>query len=351
MKFTLEQINDRIGGKIEGDGAIEITSVGAITDAGEGQITFLANPRYIRNLSTSTASAIIIAPDITPPKDKTVIIHENPSVAFMKAMELFSPAPQPVPPGIDKSASIDPGSDIDPGASILAMAYVGPGARIGAGTVVHPLSYIGDGCTLGQNCLIYPNVTILKGSQIGNNVIIHSGSVIGSDGYGYITVDDRHTKIPQNGIVVIEDDVEIGSNVSIDRARFDKTIIKQGVKIDNLVQIAHNVTIEKNCLIVAQCGISGSTEIGEASILAGQAGIGGHLKIGHHSVVTAQSGLGKNIGPKSMYSGSPARPFLQEQRAKASVYKLPDLLKTVHALEKKVQQLEQAVTVNQPAQN
>jgi UDP-3-O-[3-hydroxymyristoyl] glucosamine N-acyltransferase len=347
VKFTLEQINERIGGKIEGDGAIEITSVGSITDAGVGQITFLANPCYIRNLSTSTASAIIIAPDIKPPKDKNLIIHENPSIAFMKAMELFCPAPRPVPHGIDKSASVDPGSEIDPAASIQAMAYVGPGTKIGAGTVVSPLSYIGEGCTLGQNCLIYPNVTILDGSQIGDNVIIHSSSVIGSDGYGYITVDDRHTKIPQNGIVVIEDDVEIGSNVSIDRARFDKTIIKQGVKIDNLVQIAHNVTIEKNCLVVAQCGISGSTEVGEASILAGQAGIGGHLKIGHHSVITAQSGLGKSIEPKSMFSGSPARPFQQEQRAKASVYKLPDLIKTVRALEKKVKELEEAAQVNQ----
>ena len=349
MKFTLEQINDRIGGKIEGDPAIEITSVGSITDAGPGQITFLANPRYIRNLATTTASAIIISPDIKPPTGKALIIHENPSIAFMKAMELFSPEPRPVPPGIDKSASIDPESEIDPAASILAMAYVGAATKIGAGTVVHPLSYIGDNCSLGQNCLIYPNVTILEGSQIGDNVIIHSGSVIGSDGYGYITVDDKHTKIPQNGIVVIEDDVEIGSNVSIDRARFDKTIIKQGVKIDNLVQIAHNVTIEKNCLIVAQCGISGSTEIGEASILAGQAGIVGHLKIGHHSIVTAQAGLAKSIEPRSMVSGTPARPFLQEQRAKAAVYKLPDLLKTVHALEKRVKEMEQAAKINEPA--
>jgi len=340
MKVTLGQINRHVGGKIIGDPDTEIVSVAGIKEAGPGQLCFLANLRYLKDLDHTTAAAVIIPPDIELPAGKAAIVHPNPSYAFMQAMELFYPPQTPVSPGISSAAEVAEDAVIAGDASILPMAFVDGKTAIGSGTVIHPFVYIGANCRIGSGCLIHPHVTIHQGTIIGNNIIIHSGTVIGSDGFGYVTVDDRHIKIPQTGIVEIEDDVEIGANVTIDRARFDKTVIKRGTKIDNLVQIAHNARIGQHCFVVAQSGISGSSEIGDHCILAGQSGVAGHITVGEGSIITGKAGLTKSIGPKSIVSGMPARPQHVEQRAKAALYKLPELMKTIQSLQQRVSELE-----------
>ena len=340
MEVKLGWINQRVGGRLIGDPDTEIASVSGIKEAGPGQLTFLANPRYLKELERTAASAVIIPSDVEPPDGRAVIVHPNPSYAFIQAVSLFQLPEIPVTPGVNSSAEVAPDAVIADDASVLPMAYIGCESTIGSGTIVHPFAFIGAKCSIGKNCRIYPHATVRESAVIGDNVIIHSGAVIGSDGFGYVTVDGRYEKIPQTGIVEIEDDVEIGANVSIDRARFDKTIIKRGTKIDNLVQIAHNVHIGEHCFIVAQSGISGSSEIGNHCILAGQSGVAGHISVGDHSVVTGQAGLTKSIGPKSIVSGMPARPQNVEQRAKAALYKLPELIKTVRELQQRISELE-----------
>jgi len=348
VKFTLAQINRHIGGRLIGNPETEIVTVSGLREARPGHLCFLANRRYLKDLKDTAASAIIIPSDIEPPSGKNIIVHPNPSLAFTEAFTLIHPPQAPVTPGISAAAEIAPDAIISKDASVLPMAFIDRATTIGSGTAIHPFAYIGANCRIGENCLIYPHVTIREGSIIGNNVIIHPGAVIGSDGFGYITIDDNHIKIPQVGIVEIEDDVEIGANVAIDRARFQKTLIKRGTKIDNLVQIAHNVHIGEHCLIVAQSGISGSAEIGHHSTLAGQSGIAGHIQVGHHSIITGQAGLTKSIPQNSIVSGMPARPRHIEQRAKAALYKLPELIKTISLLEQRIRDLEKKAGFNRP---
>jgi len=214
---------------------------------------------------------------------------------------------------------------------------------VGENTRIGPFVYIGRDTEIGRDCLIYPNVTIREGTVIGDRVIIHSGTVIAADGFGYVAVDGKRVKIPQTGTVCIEDDVEIGANVTIDRARFDKTVIGRGTKIDNLVMVAHNVNVGEDCVIVAQVGISGSTEIGRNVILAGQAGVVGHIKIGEDARVTAQAGVTKSVPAGVTVSGTPARPIDQERKAVAATYRLPELLREVEELRERVKTLEETI--------
>lgn len=343
--MKLSEIVERVGGKLRGDGSIEITGVAGIREAQEGDITFLADPRYEAFLASTRASAVILAKngDLGDIDKAVVVVNENPYVAFLRAIEIFSPRDHDEPRGVHPTAVIGEGVELGERITIGPHAVVEDHCKIGSGTRILAGSYIGFRSRIGADCMIFPNVTIREDSAIGDRVIIHSGTVVGSDGFGFATTGGKHTKIPQIGRVVIDDDVEIGSNVSIDRATTGITHIQSGTKIDNLVQIAHNVVIGQNSLIVAQVGISGSTEIGSNVTLAGQAGIAGHIKIGDNVKIGAQSGVVKSVPANTQYSGFPAREHSVSRRIWAAIAKLPDLLKTIKRLSKRVDALEEQV--------
>lgn len=334
--MTVQEIADLIGGKVEGDGSTPISGASGIKEARPGDITFLANSRYISLLKETNATCVIAPPDVPIPNGKIAIRHEAPSLAFAKIMERFGPKPVKYPPGIHPTAII--GKDVKLGRDVSIQPYVviEDNAVIGDNTIIGAGVFIGRETRIGSDTFIYPGVVIRERITIGNRCIIHSGTVIGSDGFGYATVRGVHHKIPQIGTVVIEDDVEIGANVTIDRARFDKTWIKKGTKIDNLVQIAHNVVIGENSIIVAQTGISGSTVIGNNVILAGQSGIVGHITIGDNAIVGAQAGVTKSVPPGQMVSGYPAAPHTKARKIQALINRLPKLYKKVAELEEKI---------------
>lgn len=348
VKKTLREIWAAVGGELVGDPDCVIRAVGGIDEAGEGQISFIANPKYVRLLPQTRASAVIVPRGLTLPSGLNALIHENPSMAFVKATSLFYPEEPEVATGVSEKACL--GKKVRLGKDVCVEEYVviGDGVTIGDRTRLAPFVYIGRDSRIGRDCLIYPNVTIREGTVIGHNVIIHSGTVIGADGFGYVAVEGKHVKIPQAGIVCIEDDVEIGANVTIDRARFNKTVIGRGTKIDNLVMVAHNVKVGEDSIIIAQVGISGSTEIGRNVILAGQAGLVGHIKIGDNARVTAQAGVTKNVPEGATVSGTPARPFEIERKATAATYRIPDLLREVEELRKRVKSLEEMVGSKSP---
>lgn len=339
MRKTLKEIADLVGGNLEGDENLIIYGISGIKEATQGEISFLANPRYFPLLEKTNASAIIVPFEIGKTQ-RNIIRCENPSLAFSKLIsEVFASQVHSLK-GIHPTAIISDDAKIGNNVSIGPYAVVEGKAQIGDNTVIHSGCFIGRETVIGCDCLFYPNITVRERVIIGENVIVHSGSVIGSDGFGFAQVDGMHQKIPQIGTVVIENNVEIGANVTIDRARFEKTIIGEGTKIDNLVQIAHNVIIGKHCIIVSQAGISGSTELKDRVILAGQAGIAGHLTIGEGSVVTAKSGVPKSIPPHTVVFGYPAKPQETALRINAIVQRLPLYVKTIKELERKIEQME-----------
>lgn len=345
MRKTLKEIAEHINGEVVGDGDIVITGVCGIKEAGPGDITFLANPKYAALMETTKASAIIISRDVKQP-DKPIIRIDNPSLAFVSVVSMAAPGGLIRPRGIHSSAVLGKNVKLGSNAAIGAYAVIEDNVSIGDDSVIYPNCYIGHHSSIGSQCLVYSHVSVREWVKIGNRVIIHSGTVIGSDGFGFVNVEGVHQKIPQIGTVVIEDDVEIGANVTIDRARFDKTVIGKGTKIDNLVQIAHNVVIGENSIIVAQAGISGSTRIGNAVILAGQVGIVGHISVGDGAVVAAQSGVSKSVPAGAMVWGSPAKPMNAAKKINACVQKLPALFDTISELKKRVSELEAQVKLN-----
>ena len=342
MIKTLKEINEIIDGELCGDGEIEINGVAGIKEARPGEVTFVAHSRYRREMDKTKAAAIIIGKDVVW-NGKPVIRVENPYFAFAKVLELFArPKRQPIL-GIDKFAFIGQNVKIGERVSIQAFTVIGDNVEIGDDTVIGPLVCIGDDTKIGSGVLIYPRVTIREEVTVGNEVIIHSGAVIGSDGFGFATVSNHHHKIPQIGTVIIEDNVEIGANTTVDRATTSNgaTIIKRGTKIDNLVQIAHNVIIGEDCRITAQSAIAGSTEVKNRVTFAGQSGVSGHLTIGEDSVILARGGVTKDLPPKSYVSGFPAIPHSKDLRIQASMHKLPGVLNQISELEKKVTELEE----------
>ncbi len=340
INMNLAQIAELIDGNVVGDKDILITGISGIKEAQSGDITFVANPKYLSLINSTRASAIITSNDVSE-ADKPLIKTENPSLAFAKLVGFFAPVQTKMKSGIHPTAVIGEGVKLGKNISIQPYAVICDGAVIGDNTVLYASVYIGFDSKIGAKCIIHPHVTIREHVTIGNNVIIHSGTVIGSDGFGYATVRDVHYKIPQIGTVCIDDDVEIGANVTIDRARFGKTYIKKGTKIDNLVQIAHNVEIGENSIVVAQSGISGSTVIGKGVILAGQSGVVGHITIGDNARVAAQAGVTKSVPKGEVVSGYPAKPHGLAKRINACVQRLPDFYKCVKELQKKIKNLEE----------
>lgn len=338
MKFgrtaTLGEIAALLGGRIMGaEPSLEITGISGLEEAVGGDIAFLAEKRLLKAAASSGASAIMVK-EFVPGLSAAQLVVADPHLCLIALLERFFPAPHR-PEGISPLAHLSEGVQTGDGVAIGAFAFVGQGATIGKGTAVYPGVFIGEGASLGQDCIVYPNAVIRERVRLGDRVIIHAGAVIGADGFGYIQRQGRHLKIPQVGGVSIGDDVEVGANAAIDRATTGETVIGRGTKIDNLVQIGHNVSVGEDAVIVAQAGIAGSSRVGNAVVLAGQAGVADHASIEDGAVVGAQAGVMGRL-PKGMYSGSPAMPHREWLRAASLFGRLPELAKRIKAIEEKL---------------
>jgi len=339
IKATLQEIGTLVGGQVEGDPALEITGIASLEEAKAGEISFLAEIKHFPRLEKTKATAVIV-PLSLPPFPKPLIRTANPYLAYAKVQALFTHRPYSAK-GIDPRAFIGQNVKIGQDVSIYPFVYIGEGSQIGDRVVLYPGVFLGESTQVGAESILYPNVVVMDRCLIGKRVVIHAGVVIGSDGFGFARDGAQYLKIPQVGIVQIDDDVEIGANCTIDRAAMGKTWIKRGVKTDNLVQIGHNVTVGEDTVIVAQVGIAGSTEIGNRVSLGGQVGVIGHIKIGDGAMVGAQSGVAQNVPPGQIISGSPAFSHREWLRVQAVLPKLPELKRALTNLEKKVKALEE----------
>ena len=333
--MTVSELAALVGGQLfsEADGSVRITGAASLAEAGDGHVTFFGNPKYLQQLRASQATAVLVPLDFAEGITPIVIRCENPTLAFSKVLERFAPAPIFYPPGIHATAVVAANAHIGPGASIGPYVVVESGARIGANAVICAHGYVGPEAQVGDDSFLHARVTVNARCLIGKRVILHSGVVVGSDGFGFEFQQGRHVKIPQTGIVQIDDDVEIGANTCLDRARFGRTWIQTGTKIDNLVQIAHNVVIGKHCIICGQVGVSGSVRVGNFVTLAGQVGTAGHLEIGDKAIVGAQSGVSKSLEPSGIYMGTPAVPAKEWKAVLAHTYGISKLKARVKALE------------------
>jgi UDP-3-O-[3-hydroxymyristoyl] glucosamine N-acyltransferase len=335
MPYTAEQVAEHLQGKTLGAASTLLSGFAPADSAKAGDLTFAETPEYFAAAERSAASAIIVSGDFKS-ADKVIIQVGNARVAFARALELFFPELRP-PAGAHPSAVVAPGAHVDPTAHIGPCCVVGHNARIGAHVVLHGGNHIGNDCKLGDDTVLFPNVTLYPRTELGHRVRIHAGSVIGSDGYGYVQDAGLHRKVPQIGNVLVGDDVEIGANVTIDRGALGPTVIGNGTKIDNLVQIAHNVQIGEHCLVISQVGIAGSTKLGNYVVLAGQVGLAGHLKIGNKVTVAGQSGVMHDIPDGEKWLGSPAMPDKEMKRQFIALKHLHELTKRVKELEKKLE--------------
>lgn len=342
MKKKLKELAEWVGGTVIGDGEVEISGVASLEEGRPGEITFMANPKYVSKLNASNASAVIVSPEVTQ-ATKPLLCVANPYLAFAKIVVLFSYKPYQ-PKGIAPNAWISPTAQLGKDLTIFPFVYIGDRCRIGDRVTLYPGVFVGEDSSVGEESVIYPNVSLYSGTLIGKRVILHSGVVVGSDGFGYVKDGSKNVKIPQVGSVEIEDDVEIGSNTTIDRGALGKTIIRKGVKIDNLVQVAHNVVIGEDSIIVAQVGISGSTKIGRNVTLAGQVGLVDHIEIGDNVMVGAQSGVAHDLPPNQAFSGYPAVPHREWLRAATLFSKLPAMRKTLVEVEKRLVKIEKSIS-------
>jgi len=339
--FTARELADRLNGTLVGDGTRAIRSVATLDDAGPDDLSWVGGDQYARKLATCQAGVILVPPTLDVPEGRTVIRVPDPDLAMCAVLGWLAPPTDRVPPGVDPAARVAPDAVVE-GACIGPNVYVGANTTVGPGTQLHAGVFVGRDCRVGRNCVLWPNVVVREGTTIGDRVIIHPNATIGADGFGYYQRDGRHVKIPQIGRVVIEDDVEIGANTCIDRARSGITRIGRGTKIDNLVQIGHNVHIGEHCIIVSQCGISGSTTLGHHVVLAGQVGLIDHLRIGNGVVVAAQSGVTHDIPDGAAYRGSPAVENREYVRQAVGFRRLPKLIEQLRELTKRVERLESA---------
>jgi UDP-3-O-[3-hydroxymyristoyl] glucosamine N-acyltransferase len=330
---TVSEIAKHLQGEVVGDGNAILNSFAPADRAQPGDLTFAENEEFFAHAEESAATAIIVDQRFGSAK-KNLILVPNARIAFAKALALFFPEPLP-PAGIHPLSVVAASASVDPTAHIGPHCTVGERVKIGSRCVLTAGNFVGDDSTLADEVKLFPNVTVYPRTEIGKRVRIHAGTVIGSDGYGYVLDGGFHRKVPQIGSVIIHDDVEIGANVTIDRGALGPTVIGKGTKIDNLVQIAHNVEIGEHCIIISQVGIAGSSKLGNYVVLAGQAGIGGHLKIGNQATIGAQCGVMTDIPDKTTWLGSPAQPDRQFKRQVIALQRLPDLLKRLAEFERK----------------
>lgn len=341
----MDEIVAVAGGRLSGDGSTVITGIAGIQEAGAGDITFLSNPKYRRYLRESRASAVILA-ETMGAKDVSIpsIISDNPYYTFARVLALFNPSVrQPALAGVHPTAVIHEDAAIGEGVSIGPHVVIGEATQVGDNVTILSNTVVGRHCKVGDCTSIYPNVTVYDHTVIGARVIIHAGAVMGSDGFGFAPGNGCYAKIPQVGCVLVEDDVEIGANTTIDRGTMGVTRISQGTKIDNLVQIAHNVTVGRNTVIAAQVGVGGSTQIGNNVQIGGQAGLVGHIEIGDGAGIGAQAGVTKSVPASTMVTGYPARPLGVVRKSDAAQHRLPLLLKTIREQERRVAALERIV--------
>lgn len=345
---TLSEIAAHVGGELEGDGGLTVDRPAALSDADAGSLTFFSVPRhlpqlaekYLAQLQTTRATAAI-APRDCPAAPCALIRVDNPDLAFGLAVELLAPPPPAPPPGVHPAATVAESARLGEDAAVGAGAVIGENASIGARTVIHPRAVIGPACTIGADCVIFPGAVLYHDVRVGDRVRIHANAVVGSDGFGYAWDGKCHRKIPQVGTVEVGDDVEIGACTTIDRARFGRTVIGRGSKLDNQVQIAHNVKIGAHCAFAAQVGISGSTVIGDGVLMGGQSGAAGHLEIGSGAVFSAKAGITKSLEGGVHYTGHPAVPHKAKLDEWRSLKALPRLRATVRELERKLALLEE----------
>lgn len=336
--IRLEEISRAIGGSVIGSSDATVSGVSSLAEAGPTDLGYVASDRYIKAALESRAAAFVVGRDI-PELSRPQILVQNPAYAFARIAATFFVSPVQSR-GIAEQIARGEGVEIGPQASIWPFVTLGDRCHIGARVTLYPGVFIGDDATIGDDTVLYPNVTVREGCRIGSRVIIHSGTVIGSDGFGYVQHEGRHHKIPQLGIVCIEDDVELGANVTVDRATFGRTVIKRGTKVDNLVQVAHNVSIGEHSILVAQVGIAGSTRLGHHVIVGGQAGLADHLEIGDQVMIAARSGVNRSLTGNQIVSGAPVMPHEVAMKAMAVIPRLPELRRQLRDLEHRMLDLE-----------
>lgn len=337
---TLAELAAVVGGKVIGDGAVAIHRVAPISEAATGEITFLSNARYGKYLEQCRASAVIVGVGTGAAyvgrSPFAFLEAEDPYVAFAKILQLFSP-PAPLAQACSSQATVDASAVIADGVTVFPHVYVGARARVGRSSALYPGVFVGDDVEIGADCVLHPNVVVRQGCRIGDRVTLHAGVVIGSDGFGYAGRGESRVKIPQVGIVEVEDDVEIGANTTVDRATLGRTVIRRGAKIDNLVQIAHNVIIGEYSVVAAQAGIAGSTKVGNHVTIAGQAGIVNHVEIGDGAMIGPQSGIPKSVPAGVILSGGiAAAPHHEWLKVMTLLPQLPKLWASVRAMERQI---------------
>ncbi|WP_308273546.1 UDP-3-O-(3-hydroxymyristoyl)glucosamine N-acyltransferase [Prevotella sp.] len=344
MEFTAEQIANVIGGRVEGNKDAKVHTFAKIEEGTEGAISFLSNPKYTHYLYNTKSSIVIVNEDLELEKDvdATLIRVKNAYESIAKLLQIYE-ASKPKKTGVAPQAYIAPSAKLGNNCYVGPFAYVGEGAEIGDGCQIYPHAVIGDNVKVGTNCIFYPNTTIYQGCKIGNNVTIHAGSVIGADGFGFAPGADGYDKIPQIGIVVIEDNVEIGANTCVDRSTMGATIIHKGVKLDNLVQVAHNVEIGENTVMSAQVGIAGSTKVGSWCMFGGQVGLAGHITIGDKTFLGAQSGVPGSLKGGEELIGTPPMNPRAYFKSQAIFRRLPDMYKDLNDAKKKIEELNEKI--------
>jgi UDP-3-O-[3-hydroxymyristoyl] glucosamine N-acyltransferase len=349
LSFKLGELAKIVGGDVEGDADVEIVGVAGIREAKDGDITFVANPKYETFLDSTLASAVIGSPTLAC--NRPILRIENPYLAYLKVLNLFAEELTPkYPREVHEAAVVESDARLGENVAVGPFCQVCSEVSIGDNTTVLAGTFIGQDVRIGRDCLIYPNVTIREGCRIGDRVIIQPGAVIGADGFGFAKDGQTHHKVPQIGRVILEDDVEIGANTTVDRATTGDTVVKRGSKIDNLVQIAHNVVVGEDSILAAQAGIAGSTELGQNVVLGGQAGLVGHITIGDGAMVGAQGGVTKSVPPNTAVSGYPAREHKKARRLWAMTNRLPELLDRIKELERKIELLEEGKSVDSSAE-
>lgn len=340
----LQQLADLVRGEVSGDSEVDIFRVAPIDHAQEGDITFVANPKYLAQLKNCQASAVILAPGIDTPGGN-FIICENPYLAFAKILT-FLQVPERSVKGIMPGAWVAESAVVDKAATVYPGCVVGERVKIGSGSILFPGAVVYDDVMIGENCILHANSVVREGCRLDNRVILQPAAIIGSDGFGFAPDSSSYYKIPQVGIVVLEDDVEIGSNSCVDRAALGETRIRRGTKLDNLVQIAHNVDVGEDCILVAQGGIAGSTRIGNHCTFGGQMAIAGHLKVGDNVMIGARGGASGNVASNQILSGVPLMPHKQWLRATMTLPKLPEMRKDLQKMKKRLEGLEALLKEN-----
>ena len=337
----LSELADHVGGTVEGDASLRIHGVNGLAEAVEGELSFFGSARYRHQLAATRASAVLVAPDAPDRGARTFVRVPQPHLAFARISSLFHPR-QTFEAGVSARSFVHPEAQVELTATVMAGATVEAGARVGARSVLFPGAYLGPSAVVGADCLLYPNVTVREDCVLGDRVILHAGCVVGADGFGFAFDAEglQHVKVPQVGRVRLEDDVEVGACSCIDRATVGETVIGRGTKIDNLVQIAHNVRVGPLSLVCAQAGVSGSSEIGSGVILAGQVGVVGHVHVGDRVRVGAQSGVARDVPAGAVVSGSPAFDHREWLKSAAALERLSALVREVRQLRRKVEALE-----------